>query len=140
MTNDEPSLTTYHSPPTAMHIHDLLSPSLLVYPQLIEQNLEAMIRVAGSAARLRPHCKTHKMREVVAMQLARGITRHKCATLMEAEMLAGCGVKDILLAYNVVGPNIDRVVKLLQQWPDVRFACTGDYLPAVEALGAKVSA
>src|SRR5215208_7063342 len=100
-----------------MNVNELLSPSLLVYPKLIEQNLDAMIRVAGSAQRLRPHCKTHKMREVVAMQLARGITKHKCATLMEAEMLADCGVKDILLAYNVVGPNIARVVRLLERWP-----------------------
>ena len=121
-----------------MRINELLSPSLLVYPKLIEQNLDAMIRVAGSPQRLRPHCKTHKMREIVAMQLARGITKHKCATLMEAEMLAECGVKDILLAYNVVGPNIDRVVRLLQRWPDVKFACTGDYLPAVQQLGAAV--
>lgn len=123
-----------------MHIHELLSPSLLVYPKLIGQNLDAMIRVAGSVTRLRPHCKTHKMREVVSMQLARGITKHKCATLMEAEMLAECGVKDILLAYNVVGPNIARVVRLLERWPEVKFACTGDYLPAVAELGAAVSA
>ena len=123
-----------------MRVNDLLSPALLVYPKLIEQNLDAMIRVAGSPQRLRPHCKTHKMREVVAMQLARGITKHKCATLMEAEMLADCGVQDILLAYNVVGPNIGRVVRLLERWPNVKFACTGDYLPAVQALGAAVSA
>lgn len=123
-----------------MHIHDLLSPSLLVYPKLIERNTDSMIRIAGSPARLRPHCKTHKMREVIQLQLARGITKHKCATLMEAEMLAECGVKDILLAYNVVGPNIDRVVRLLQRWPDVQFACTGDDPRPVAALGKAVSA
>src|SRR5919112_2595875 len=123
-----------------MKLNDLLSPSLLVYPKLIEQNLDAMIRVAGSPQRLRPHCKTHKMREVIAMQLARGIRKHKCATLMEAEMLADCGVKDVLLAYNVVGPNIARVVRMLQHWPDVKFACTGDYLPAVQELGKAVNA
>jgi D-serine deaminase-like pyridoxal phosphate-dependent protein len=122
-----------------MHIHDLLSPSLLVYPDLIQQNTAAMIRVAGSTQRLRSHCKTHKMREVIAMQLAQGITKHKCATLMEAEMLAECGVTDIFLAYNVVGPNIARVVRLLQKYPQVKFACAGDYLPAVQELGAAVS-
>src|SRR4051794_25644594 len=100
-----------------MHIHDLLSPSLLVYPDLVQQNTASMIRVAGSSQRLRPHCKTHKMREVIVIQLAQGITKHKCATLMEAEMLAECGVTDIFLAYNVVGPNIARVVRLLQKYP-----------------------
>jgi D-serine deaminase-like pyridoxal phosphate-dependent protein len=122
-----------------MHYQELLSPSLLVYPKIIERNIEAMIRVAGSPERLRPHCKTHKMREVIAMQLQRGITKHKCATLAEAEMLAECGVKDILLAYNVVGPNIARVVRLLQRWPDVHFACTGDHPAPVAALGAAVA-
>jgi D-serine deaminase-like pyridoxal phosphate-dependent protein len=123
-----------------MRIQDLLSPSLLVYPRIIERNLDAMIRTAGSPDRLRPHCKTHKMREIVAMQLARGISRHKCATLAEAEMLADCGITDILLAYNVVGPNIPRVVRLLERWPSVRFACTGDHPAPVAALGAAVAA
>ena len=71
-----------------------------------------MIRIAGSPARLRPHCKTHKMREVIELELARGIAKHKCATIAEAEMLAEAGVKDIFLAYNPVGPNIGRVVPL----------------------------
>jgi D-threonine aldolase len=122
-----------------MHYTELPSPALLVYPRLIEQNIDAMIRVAGSPERLRPHCKTHKMREVIALQLERGIKRHKCATLAEAEMLAECGVTDIMLAYNVVGPNIARVVRLLQRWPSVRFSCTGDHAARVAELGAAVA-
>jgi D-serine deaminase-like pyridoxal phosphate-dependent protein len=122
-----------------MRQDELPSPSLLVYPKLIERNLDAMIRIAGSPERLRPHCKTHKMREIVAMQLARGLAKHKCATLAEAEMLADCGVTDILLAYNVVGPNIARVVKLLERWPAVRFACTGDHPAPAGALGSAVA-
>lgn len=123
-----------------MRLDDVLSPALLVYPKIIQRNLEAMIRIAGSPERLRPHCKTHKMREIIAMQLARGIMRHKCATLAEAEMLADCGVSDVLLAYNVVGPNIGRVVRLLERSPSIRFACTGDHPAPVAALGAAVSA
>ena len=57
-----------------------------------------MIDIAGDVARLRPHCKTHKMAAVTRMELELGITKHKCATLAEAEMLAECGVRDILLA------------------------------------------
>src|SRR5262245_30796072 len=98
-----------------------------------------MIRVAGSAARLRPHCKTHKMREIAQMQLARGIVKHKCATIAEAEMLAEAGAKDIFLAYNPVGPNIGRVVRFLQKYPDVQFAVTGDSAEPIGALGDAVS-
>lgn len=125
------------------HIADtsqMLSPSLVVFRELVEQNLAEMIRIAGSAERLRPHCKTHKMREVAAMQLAAGIARHKCATIAEAEMLATAGAKDILFAYNPVGPNIRRVVQLAERFPDVKWSVTGDDADAVAQLGQAMSA
>ena len=43
---------------------EILSPGLVIFRDLVEQNLAEMIRIAGSPARLRPHCKTHKMREI----------------------------------------------------------------------------
>ena len=46
-----------------------------------------------------------------------GITRHKCATIAEAEMLADVGVEDVLLAYQMVGPNLVRLVKLIDKFP-----------------------
>ena len=64
-----------------------------MFRDLVEQNLAEMVRIAGSPARLRPHCKTHKMREVIELELARGIVKHKCATIAEAEMLAEAGVQ-----------------------------------------------
>ena len=114
----------------------IVTPALVVFRELVEANLAEMIRVAGSPGRLRPHCKTHKMREVVQMQLARGITKHKCATIAEAEMLALAGVKDIFWAYNPVGPNIGRIVRFFERFPDVRVAVTADHPRPVEALNA----
>jgi D-serine deaminase-like pyridoxal phosphate-dependent protein len=113
----------------------ILSPGLVIFRDLVEKNLDEMIRVAGSPTRLRPHCKTHKMREIVQMQLARGIVKHKCATIAEAEMLAQAGARDILLAYNPVGPNIRRVVRFVEQYPDVNFAVTADHAAPIAALG-----
>ncbi|MDP6721926.1 MAG: D-TA family PLP-dependent enzyme, partial [Pirellulaceae bacterium] len=69
----------------------ILSPSLVVFLEILEANIDKMMAIAGSPERLRPHCKTHKMREVVRMQVARGVTRHKAATFAEAEMLASAG-------------------------------------------------
>lgn len=106
---------------------ELLSPSLVVFRPLVERNLAAMLRVAGSPDRLRPHCKTHKMPAVVKLMLAAGIKRHKAATIAEVEMLAGCGVRDIVLAYNPVGPNIARVVALKTLFPDLRLGVTADH-------------
>ena len=117
----------------------ILSPGLIVFRDLVEKNLDEMVRVAGSAARLRPHCKTHKMREIAEMQLAHGITKHKCATIAEAEMLAEAGAKDIFLAYNPVGPNIGRVVRFIEKYPSVKFAVTGDSARPIGALGDAVA-
>lgn len=105
----------------------IISPSVVVFREMVEVNLDHMIEIAGSPARLRPHCKTHKTREIVQLELDRGITKHKCATFAEAEMLAEAGVTDIFLAYSLVGPNIARAVQFVQKFPDVAFSVTADH-------------
>lgn len=117
----------------------LLSPSLVIFRDLVERNLDEILRIAGSPTRLRPHCKTHKMREIVQMQLARGITKHKCATIAEAEMLAAAGVNDIFLAYNPVGPNIQRLVRLLEKYPTISLSVTIDHPQPLAALGSAMA-
>jgi D-serine deaminase-like pyridoxal phosphate-dependent protein len=123
------------SPYAIADTSQILSPGLVIFRDLVEKNLDEIVRVAGNASRLRPHCKTHKMREIVQMQLARGIVKHKCATIAEAEMLAEVGVKDIFLAYNPVGPNIGRVVRFVERYPQVSFAVTADHPGPIAALG-----
>jgi len=125
------------------HIDDvqhIASPALVVFRNLVVGNIESMIRIAADAARLRPHCKTHKMPAVVHLQLERGITRHKAATLAECEMLARAGARDVLLAYNIVGPNISRTVRYRQTFPDVAFSVIADDHRAITALGEAVHA
>jgi len=116
--------------------HDIITPALIVFQDILEQNIVEMIRIAGNPSRLRPHCKTHKMREVARLELERGITKGKCATFAEAEMLVEAGVRDVFLAYNLVGPNIERAVRFVERYPDVRFAVTGDHPVPIKALGA----
>ena len=118
----------------------IITPALVVYRDLVERNIDEMIRVAGRADRLRPHCKTHKMRAVAEMGLRRGIAKGKCATFAEAEMLADAGVTDIFLAYNLVGPNIGRAVAFRQRYPHVRFSCTADHPAPIATLGAALAA
>jgi len=100
----------------------LLSPALLFYGARIEHNIQQMIAIAGSAERLRPHVKTHKCVEIIELQLKHGITRFKCATLTEADLLASCGVKDVLIAYPLVGPMQKHLVHLIKQYPKTRFS------------------
>jgi D-serine deaminase-like pyridoxal phosphate-dependent protein len=118
-------------------VHDtsaVFSPALLFYKDLIRQNIDRAIAMAGGPARLRPHVKTHKTREIVRMELEAGITKHKCATLAEAEMLAGCGVPDVFLSYNLVGPNCGRMARLVQTFPKTRFCVQADHPAAARAL------
>lgn len=117
----------------------IVTPALVIFRDLVVANITEMIRVAGSPHRLRPHCKTHKMREVVELQLAAGITKQKCATIAEAEMLALAGVKDIFWAYNPVGPNIGRVVRFMERFPDVKLAVTADHPGPIGALSDAVA-
>jgi D-serine deaminase-like pyridoxal phosphate-dependent protein len=120
-------------------IEGVPSPALVVFLDLVEHNVNRMLEMAGSAERLRPHCKTHKMERIARMQLARGITRHKCATFAEAEMLARAGARDIFLGYNLVGPNMTRARAFLRRYPDVSLLVTADYAPAIVQLGEAVS-
>ena len=118
----------------------LHSPSLVVFADQVRANIDRMIATAGSVDRLRPHCKTHKMAEVVRILLEKGVTRHKAATVAEIEMLADAGAKDISFAYNPVGPNIARVVELVRKYPDVKLFVTTDHPAPLRQLSAAVAA
>ncbi|HLJ10759.1 MAG TPA: D-TA family PLP-dependent enzyme, partial [Planctomycetaceae bacterium] len=95
--------------------------------------------IAARPERLRPHCKTHKMPQVTKIELARGIVKHKCATLAEAEMLAQAGARDVLISYNLVGPNIGRAVELVKKFPKVSFQAQADHPGPIAALGQAMS-
>jgi D-serine deaminase-like pyridoxal phosphate-dependent protein len=124
-------------------LHDtaaIFSPALLFYKDLIHQNIALAVQMAGAPERLRPHVKTHKTREIVRMELDAGITKHKCATLAEAEMLASCGVTDVLLAYNLVGPNCSRMARLAKAYPNCRFSVLADHPAALRLLSEALAA
>jgi D-serine deaminase-like pyridoxal phosphate-dependent protein len=112
----------------------LFSPALLFYADLIQNNLELSIRMACDPGRLRPHVKTHKTREIVRLCLKAGVTRHKCATIAEAELLASCGVPDVLVAYPLVGPNPARLAHLAGMFPTTHFGTTVDHPDSLAGL------
>ncbi len=125
------------------HIADtsqILSPGIVLFKDLVEQNIRQTIEIAGDAKRLRPHCKTHKMVEVAAMVTNAGVTKQKCATFAEAEMLVEAGATDIFLAYNPVGPNIARVVAFRRKYPEIAFSVTADHERPIRELGAACTA
>lgn len=114
---------------------EIPSPALIVYPEQVEQNIQQMLAIAGGdPARLRPHVKTHKMPQIVRMQLQHGISKFKCATIAEAEMAARAGAPDVLLAYQPVGPNIARFVQLVSAFPNTHFSTIADDAGTVRFL------
>lgn len=110
------------------------SPALLVYPDRIKYNVALAVSMIDDVKRLRPHVKTHKTKEILQLQLDGGITKFKCATIAEAEMLGECGAPDVLLAYPLQGPKITRFMGLINRFPDTGFATIIDHVDAANAL------
>lgn len=118
----------------------LASPALVYYLDIIQKNLDSMIRVAGGADRLWPHVKTHKSLDLVRLQMQKGITRFKCATIAEGEMLCMAGAPHALLAYPLVGPNIARFVRLITAYPQTVFYALGEDLGQLTLLSEAAQA
>ncbi len=117
-------------------LESLLSPSMVIFRERLQANLDNMLVMAGHPNRLRPHCKTHKMEHIVQLWVEQGVTKHKAATIAECEMLAAGGAKDVLFAYNPVGPNINRVVALATKFSTCRFSVTTDHENPLQQLSA----
>lgn len=112
----------------------VFSPGLLFYKTLIARNIQALVKRVGSPDRLRPHVKTHKTRQIVKMEREAGITKQKCATIAEAEMVAQCETPDILLSYPMVGPNCTRFAQLVKKYPGSKFSVIADHAVGIQQL------
>lgn len=113
------------------------TPVLLVYPDRIRENIEVLKSMIDNPNRLRPHIKTHKTKEILQMQLEAGIQKFKCATIAEAELLGQCNAPDVLLAYPLYGPKIDRFIALTRQYTQTKYAAIVDDVDAVRLLSEK---
>lgn len=114
--------------------HQVATPALLVYPERITHNIKRMIEIAGDVNRLRPHVKTYKNAEIIRMQQAYGIEKFKCATIAEAELLAQCEAKDVLIAMQLVGQNVDRFFELVKTYTATKFSMLVDDLEHAKLL------
>lgn len=121
------------------NIDEIDSPALLIYSDRVKHNISLAIKMVGEVSRLRPHVKTHKSPEVTELMLDAGITKFKCATIAEAEMLAQCKAPDILLAYQPTGPKTTRLLNLTQQYPFSKISCLVDSAEAANAIAKKAS-
>ncbi|HML47900.1 MAG TPA: D-TA family PLP-dependent enzyme [Clostridia bacterium] len=116
------------------NLEAIASPSLLYFKDIIAENTRKAVDMAGGPDRLWPHVKTHKMREMIQMQLAAGIRRFKCATLEELQMTASCGAGQILLAYPLLGPNVSTFLALVRAYPKTCLYALEDEAQGLRAL------
>lgn len=90
------------------------TPSLLINLERAEKNiLEMQKRAKELGVNLRPHTKTHKMPYFADLQMKAGACGIAVAKIGEAEVMAEHGIKDILIANEVVGlTKYRRLLKL----------------------------
>lgn len=119
---------------TIDNIDKIDSPSLVIYPERIKENIRQLILMAEDVERIRPHVKTNKIPEVCKLMQNAGIKKFKCATIAEAEMLAEIDAPDVLLAHQPVGPKATRLLELVRHFPDTVFSCVIDNLTTAGIL------
>src|ERR1700754_307613 len=95
------------------NIASLDSPALIIFPARVKANINTAIKMIGDVTRLRPHIKTNKSPQAVQCMIDAGITKFKCATIAEAEILGIAGAKDVFLAYQPLGPKLQRFINLI---------------------------
>jgi len=107
------------------NIEAIDSPALVIYKERVQQNIQSLIQMKD-VVHLRPHVKTNKISEVCKMMLNAGITKFKCATIAEAEMLGMINAPDVLLAYQPTVTKAKRLLLLAQKYPSTHFSCLID--------------
>lgn len=116
------------------NIERIDTPALILYKERVVQNIAHAVSRVKDPAHLRPHVKTNKIPEVCKLMMNAGITKFKCATIAEAEMLAMINAQDVLFAYQPVGPKGERLLRLAQHYPDTTFSCLVDHIDVVHSL------
>jgi D-serine deaminase-like pyridoxal phosphate-dependent protein len=93
------------------------TPALLLDTEALEANIRLMAAFfANRHCKLRPHFKSHKCTTIARMQMAAGAVGITCAKLGEAEVVADAGIRNILIANQIVGPiKLARLVELCRR-------------------------
>src|ERR1051326_1323230 len=89
------------------------TPSLLLDPDALQANISCLASYfTDRHCKLRPHFKSHKCTAIAKLQMQAGAVGITCAKLGEAEVLADAGIRNILIANQIVGPL--KIVRLME--------------------------
>ncbi len=116
-----------------MQLADLITPCLVLDRNVLQRNLHTMADVvARHGVALRPHMKTAKSMDVLALAGHRAIT---VSTLAEAAYFAGHGVTDMLYAVGITPQKLAAIARLNQAGADVMVIT--DDLDVARAIAAR---
>lgn len=101
----------------------LPTPSMVVDLDLFEKNVKTMgAHCKATGINVRPHVKIHKSVDVAKRQIAEGAVGLTCATMAEAELMSGAGIKHVLWTKQPASVNnISRAVALSKRDPTFMF-------------------
>ncbi len=86
------------------HKHEIETPALLLYADRLEQNIDKMATFFSEIeCNLRPHFKTHRLAVIAQKQIKAGVRGITCAKISEAKVLVESGVRDVLIANQIIG-------------------------------------
>ncbi|HQY30660.1 MAG TPA: DSD1 family PLP-dependent enzyme [Thermomicrobiales bacterium] len=101
-------------------LSEIDTPALVLDLDILEANIQQMASdIATRGASWRPHSKANKSPAIVHMEIAAGAIGVTCAKVGEAEVMAANGIRDILIANQVVGPIKTRRFAALASYCDL---------------------
>lgn len=99
------------------------TPVLWVDLDRLESNIAVLARhFATAGVQWRPHVKGIKIPAIAHKAIVAGAIGVTCAKLGEAEVMAAAGIRDILIANQIVGPRKSARLAALQRWANVKAA------------------
>lgn len=140
------SSTTYFTPQVAVQCegmnaartpiddHQIATPALVILAPVVRRNIERLAEYGKSTGlKIRPHTKTHKLRQLARMQLDAGAIGLTAAKVSEAEAISDPN-EDVLIAYPPIGlARAERVAALAR---DRKVRAALDSVTAVEMISA----
>lgn len=119
---DQPALAP------GMRLEDVDTPTVLIDLDRMDRNIKDwQSYMDARKVKLRVHVKTHKVPELGVLQVKEGARGIACAKVSEAEPFADSGIKDICLAYPLMGDTKwQRVADLVRRGVRMTVNCDNE--------------
>ncbi|KQS72243.1 alanine racemase [Rhizobium sp. Leaf371] len=130
-------MTTPLRPQVGQPILSLSTPLPLIDEDRLAANIaRVQTYLDGHGLAFRPHIKTHKIPAIAKAQEAAGARGINCQKITEAEVFADAGFEDILITFNILGPEkLDRLRALNERIAGLKVVA--DSGVTVEGLAAR---